>query len=91
MPELNRYDAANAHVRHAYEAAQRSRKAYDEAEGDLNAQHAELRVARVLAKRLSKRAAWCAACAWDGIDPNAPMVTWTDGNPYAARYDKLIR
>ena len=32
---------------------------------------------------LNKQEAWAKACEYDGIDPNAVFVVFSDNNPYA--------
>jgi hypothetical protein len=36
------------------------------------------------------RRAWVAACEYDGIDPDAPFVIHSDGNPHVRRLSEIV-
>lgn len=36
------------------------------------------------------QAQWKQACAWEGIEPSAQFVCWSEDNPYYAAYNKAI-
>lgn len=34
---------------------------------------------------------WVLACEFDGIEPGAKFVVWSDKNPYARKYNFAVR
>jgi hypothetical protein len=40
--------------------------------------------------REAVRATWVRACEYDGIDPSAPFVVFSDDNPHREPYNALV-
>lgn len=34
---------------------------------------------------------WAAACRWEGINPDAKFVVFSDGNPFMKEHDKWMK